>query len=143
MSDSASLSVSHRIGAEQPTRKAVVFYDGGCPLCSREIAHYRRRRGAEDLEWLDVSIAISPLDDYGLSRTAAMARFHVLDTAGGWQTGAWGFAELWSHLPAYRWLATIVRRLRLLPLLDAAYQRFAQWRLRSRCRSSFCDGGIG
>lgn len=135
-------AASSRNSAAQQNVKAVVFYDGGCPLCSREIAHYRRRRGSGDLVWVDVSQASSQVDDFGLSRSAAMARFHVLDEEGRWQTGAWGFAELWSHLAAYRWLARIVRRLGLLPLLDAAYRRFAQWRSRSRCQSSSCDRGV-
>jgi predicted DCC family thiol-disulfide oxidoreductase YuxK len=138
MMKSATLATSKQIRVGHDTQKAVVFYDGGCPLCSREIAHYRRRRGSEDLVWVDVNQASSHIDDFGLSRSAAMARFHVLDKNGRWQTGAWGFAELWSHLAAYRWLAGFVRTLRLLPLLDAVYRRFAQQRLRSRCPSSGC-----
>ena len=35
--------------------RPVVFYDGACPLCSREIAHYRRRQDSDDLLWLDIS----------------------------------------------------------------------------------------
>ena len=29
--------------------RPMVFYDGGCPLCRREIAHYRRIDSAERL----------------------------------------------------------------------------------------------
>jgi len=123
------------------TRKAVVFYDGACPMCRREIGHYRKRRGSAELNWIDVSRPSPELDAYGLGQASAMARFHVLDENGRWQTGAWGFAELWSHLPAYRWAATLVRRLRLLPLLDAAYTRFARWRLRGRCLQASCGSG--
>ena len=120
---------------------ATVFYDGACPLCRREIAHYRRLRGAERLVWIDVSRANAPLATYGLSRERAMARFHVLDTAGRWQTGSFGFAELWSHLPAYRWLARTLRSLRLLPVLDRVYARFARWRLRRACDDRSCGSG--
>ena len=116
----------------------IVFYDGSCPLCSREIAHYRRLRGAESLQWVDIARAEDLQAVYGLGRGTAMARFHVLDTAGKWQTGAWGFAELWSHLPAYRWLAVTLHALRLLPLLDRAYSRFAVWRLRHNCQTAAC-----
>ena len=115
-----------------------VFYDGQCPLCSREIAHYRRLRGAETLHWVDIKQNENALTAYGLQRDAAMARFHVRDASGHWQTGAWGFAELWSHLPAYRWLAQSLRTLRLLPLLDRAYSRFARWRVRRSCNSETC-----
>ena len=123
----------HRIlpdtGLRQPL--ATVFYDGLCPLCSREIAHYRRLRGADTLlHWVDITQDEHVLAEYGLQREAAMARFHVRDAAGRWQTGAWGFAELWSHLPAYRWLARSLRTLRLLPLLDWVYSGFARWRVR-------------
>lgn len=68
-----------------------------------------------------------------------MARFHVLDRNGHWQTGAWGFAELWSHLPAYRWLAGLVRMTRGTAILDLAYERFARWRFRNRCEEAYCN----
>ena len=122
----------------RPSRKPVVFFDGGCSMCSREIAHYRKRRGADRIRWVDISGADSAISQYDLSRSAAMARFHVLDINGCWQIGAWGFAELWSHLPAYRWLAHTVRSLRVLPILDVAYNRFARWRLRKRCINDSC-----
>ena len=117
---------------------ATVFFDGACALCRREIAHYRRLPGADRLSWIDISEAEEVLEQYGLSRDAAMARLHVLDAAGNWQTGAWGFAELWSHLRAYRWLAVILRRSRTLPLLDRGYAHFAQRRLLRRCENGFC-----
>ena len=120
---------------------ATVFYDGACPLCRREIAHYRRLRGADRLAWIDIARANAPLATYGLSRERAMARFHVRDAAGRWQTGAYGFAELWSHLPAYRWLARTLRSLQLLPLLDRVYVRFARWRLRRACDDRTCGNG--
>lgn len=122
-------------------RKPVVFFDGECPMCRREIAHYRRLRGADRLNWIDVSHDDRALASYGLDRAAAMARFHVRDAAGDWQTGAYGFAELWSQLPAYGWLAWLVRRLHLLPLLDRGYAGFARWRLRRRCAAGICHPG--
>ncbi len=118
---------------------SMVFFDGACPLCRREIAHYRRRRGAEGLVWIDIAQEDARLADFGLVRATAMARFHVLDRNGQWQTGAWGFAELWSRLPAYRWLARLLRGLRLLPLLDCAYTAFARWRLQRRCGTGTYD----
>jgi predicted DCC family thiol-disulfide oxidoreductase YuxK len=121
--------------------KPIVFFDGDCPLCRREIAHYRRLRGADGLVWVDVASEHAELERFGLDHAAAMARFHVRDRDERWQTGAWGFVELWSHLPAYRWLARLVRSLRLERLLDAAYTRFAAWRLRRRCDQGSCRVG--
>ena len=112
-----------------------VFYDGQCPLCSREIAHYRGLRGADNLRWVDITRDHEALTEHGLDYETAMARFHVRDAAGIWQTGAWGFAELWSNLPAYRWLAYLLRTIRLLPLLDRVYVVFARRRRRSTCNS--------
>lgn len=122
---------------------AIVFYDGGCPLCRREIAHYRRRRGADRLMWIDITRDAATLAANGLREEDAMARFHVRDATGAWHTGAHGFVELWSHLPAYSWLARLLRSLRLTPVLDAAYDRFARWRLRRRCNSDQCQAVPG
>ncbi len=136
--ETAVLEIHTQLPAS-PSVKPVVFFDGGCSMCSREIAHYRKLRGADQIRWIDVSGANSAINQYGLSRSIAMARFHVLDKNGCWQIGAWGFAELWSHLPAYRWLAHIVRSLHMLPILDLAYNHFARWRLRKRCVNESCS----
>lgn len=125
-------------GLEGGTPAATVFYDGACPLCRREIAHYRRLRSADALSWIDIACDDAALRQHGLRRDTAMARFHVRDAQGRWHTGAWAFAELWSHLPGYRWLAASLRLLRLLPLLDQAYVRFARWRLQRRCGEGSC-----
>ena len=115
----------------EPAR-TTVFYDGECPLCRREIDHYRRLQGAGSLDWIDVTRDDAALAEFGLQRQSAMARFHVIDASGHWHTGAWGFVELWRHLPAYRWVATLLTRLHLVPVLDWAYRRFARWRLQNR-----------
>ena len=122
--------------AQNPVK---VFFDGACPLCRREIDHYRRLSALGPIVWIDIANDDGALSDHGLTREAAMARFHVLDAAGQWQTGAFAFLELWSQLPAYRWLARIVRASHLENPLDKLYARFANWRLRRRCDNESCS----
>lgn len=126
-------SANHR---ERPV--ATVYYDGGCPLCRREIAHYRRLHGAERLDWVDIGREDTRMPGEGPSKAEAMARMHVQDASGNWHTGAWAFAEMWSHLPLYRRLAGFLRVTRTLPVLDRAYALFARWRLKQRCDSAVC-----
>ena len=124
-------------GSDRP----LVFYDGSCPLCRREIAHYRRQDRAGALGWVDITRDRESLETYELTLEQAMARLHVLDAQGRWQIGAWGFAAIWERIPRYRWLARLVRGLHLLPLLDAGYRPFARWRLRRRCGADSCAAG--
>lgn len=119
--------------------RTTVFYDGECPLCRREINHYRRLQGAGSLDWIDAARDDAALAEFGLQRETAMARFHVIDASGHWHTGAWGFIELWRHLPAYRWVATLLTSLHLVSALDWAYGRFARWRLQNRCSNNTCN----
>lgn len=113
--------------------KPIVFYDGGCPMCSREIAHYRRLDRNASIDWVDITRDLDTLRRHGLEPATAMRRFHVRDTAGDWQIGAWGFAEMWAHLPYYQVLSRLLRFSGTLPLLDRLYDRFADWRQHRRC----------
>lgn len=128
---------AHSANAGQ-TPKATIFFDGSCPMCSREIAHYRRLRTADQLYWIDIASDVEKLADYGLDSDIVMSRFHVLDASGNWQTGAWGFAEMWSHLPYYRWLSSFLNAFHLLPSVDRGYRHFARWRLKRQCHSGVC-----
>lgn len=125
--------------ADTKSTRPVVLFDGGCPLCRREVAHYRRLEASAALDWVDISASEEQIQAFGVSIEQAMARFHVRDAQGRWQTGAWGFMELWSHLPGYRFAARLLRTLRLVPLVDRAYSPFARWRLRRRCDAGTCS----
>ena len=121
-----------------------VFYDGGCPLCSREINHYRKLSADIPIQWLDVTASDAGLERFGLDRDQALKRFHVLDDHGAFHVGAYGFITLWRQLPYYRTLAFLTRALRVAPWLEAVYVRFADWHYRRRCIQGVCgmtEGG--
>ncbi len=125
-------------GSGKPGR-TTMFYDGGCPLCSREVAHYRRIDQKGRIRWIDIHANPHLVESIGVNYEEAMARLHVRDAGGEVQTGVWAFAAVWDALPYYRWLARTLRALRLLPALDRAYTWFARWRFKRRaCATGSC-----
>lgn len=118
--------------------RPLVLFDGTCPMCSREIAHYRRNARSDRLAWVDITAPEAPLPIDGIDYDTAMARFHVRDAAGHWHSGAYAFVEMWSHLTGYRHLAGMLRATRLVSALDWLYTHFASWRLARRCTDEAC-----
>ncbi|MBS28878.1 MAG: DUF393 domain-containing protein [Alphaproteobacteria bacterium] len=101
-----------------------MFFDGACPLCAREIAFYRKHKGASYIAWVDVSrTKVADLPN-GLSQQDTLARFHVQTADGNSVDGATAFAHLWSALPRFR-LAGKVARIPPLPwILEGLYNLF-------------------
>lgn len=122
-------------------RRLETFYDGGCPLCSREIAHYRRLDAAGRIDWTDITGAETALAAAGLTREQAMRRLHVRTPDGQLLSGVAAFLAIWQRLPRWRWLAAGIEALRLTGPLDWLYERFADRRLQRRCRAGICDPG--
>jgi len=118
------------------TSRPTVFFDGSCPLCTREIRHYRRLPGAETIRWVDASRDAESLSAAGLSIQTAMRRLHARNPDGDWQVGVEAFFLIWRRLPRYRWLARLLDNRLLRPPLGWAYNRFADWRYRRRCDQS-------
>ena len=110
------------------TEKLQVFYDGGCPLCSREIAFYRRQQGAEQIAWSDVSGTSEGEMVPGLSQDEALSRFHVAKPDGSLISGGAAFAELWAVLPAFRPIGRLLRHPFFLWMLNGAYDLFLKLR---------------
>ena len=108
----------------QPGKALTVYYDGACPVCSREIALYRRQLGAEQCVWVDASSCPEADLGNGLSRASALARFHVRRADGELVNGVRGFGALWRSLPRFAWAGRIVSFGPFLLLLDAAYRVF-------------------
>lgn len=105
--------------------KTTVYFDGACPLCTREIGLYRRAEGADALRFVDVTREAPPP---GVTREAALARLHVARPDGSVVSGAAGFAALWSSLPRWRLLGRIAAAPVILPGLEAAYRGFLRLR---------------
>jgi 3-demethoxyubiquinol 3-hydroxylase len=107
------------------TGKALtVYFDGACPVCSKEIAYYQRQAGAQACEWIDASRCAEVELGSGLTRDAALGRFHVRHPNGALTSGMGGFAALWKVLPKTAWLGRIASFGPMPFLMDQAYRVF-------------------
>lgn len=114
----------------------IVFFDGSCPLCAREIGFYRKLRGADTVQWIDVSEVLEPEIAPDLSKRQALARFHARAADGRLISGGEAFAHLWSALPAFRLLGAIFKVWPLSWVIDRAYDLFL--RFRPQLRTVLC-----
>lgn len=102
-----------------------VYYDGGCPVCRREIGWYRTWRGADAIDWVDLTDADL---DPKLDRCALMQRFTVERKDGTTADGAAGFVALWRALPGTRPLGWALDNAVATWLLERAYRGFLAMR---------------
>jgi predicted DCC family thiol-disulfide oxidoreductase YuxK len=105
-----------------------VYFDGACPVCTREIALYRRQPGAEGVCWVDVSACSASTLGADLSREAALARLHVRRADGSLVSGARAFVALWAALPRTAWLARALGSAPIVAVLEVGYQAFLRLR---------------
>ena len=119
----------------------LVWFDGACPLCVREIAWMRRLDRRNAIAFVDVSRpamqdgARCPID-----RSVLLARFHALED-GRVVSGAAAFAAMWRAVPLLRPLGLAARNGLVLAGLERLYGLFlrvrprlqrAAWRLEER-----------
>jgi predicted DCC family thiol-disulfide oxidoreductase YuxK len=101
-----------------------VYYDGACPVCSREIDYYRRSEAEPSIEWIDASQAGAESLGPALTRESALRRIHVRRADGSLASGAAAFVEIWRSLPRLRWLARLIGTPPLLWAAEGAYRLF-------------------
>lgn len=109
-----------------PMTQLQVWFDGGCPLCRREIALMRRldRRGT--IRFIDVA---SGEGECPIDRADLLRRFHALEE-GRLLSGAAAFAAMWRAVPALRPLGLAARGPLVLAALEWLYRGFLRLRPR-------------
>ena len=122
-----------------------VYYDGSCPVCDREMRHYRELDIDEKFRFIDISAPNFAAREGGPSYEDFMARLHVRDAEGRFHTGVDAFAVIWRTLPGR--MFTLMARLVQLPGIHAVaslgYMVFARLRpylpKRRRCEDDSCS----
>lgn len=113
-----------------------ILFDGGCPLCVREVTFLerrdRRRTGGQRqprLAFVDINATdYDPSRHAGIGYRDAMGRIHAIDGAGRVLRDVAVFREAY-RLIGLGWLYAPTRWPLLGPLADGAYGLWARWRL--------------
>lgn len=115
--------------------KLIVYFDGACPLCLREIAIMRRLDRRAKIDFVDVTraeAAACPLRPADL-----LARFHASED-GRLLSGAAAFAAMWRAIPLLRPIGLAARAPWVLAMLERLYVAFL--RVRPRLQKMFAEG---
>ena len=102
----------------------LVWFDGGCPLCRREIALMRRLDRDRAIRFVDVA---SGEESCPIDRATLLARFHASEN-GRVLSGAAAFAAMWRAIPLLRPLGLAARNGGVLAGREPAYLRFLRVR---------------
>jgi len=108
-----------------------IFYDGSCKVCSAEMQGYRKRNPKKRLAFIDVSHPDFKPEVYGKTLDDFMARMHVRDGNGRFETGVEAFMLIWQAFPdgsLYRLLSAMIGFPGINPLARCSYALFARYR---------------
>jgi predicted DCC family thiol-disulfide oxidoreductase YuxK len=118
-----------------------VFFDGGCPLCLREVHFLKRRDRQGKILFTDIDAADFSPETYGKTYDELMAKMHGRLPDGTWITGVEVFRRLYSAI-GFGPLVTLTRLPIISQIMDLGYDLFAKNRLRltGRCSAQSCSG---
>ena len=127
-----------------PAEQWTVYFDGLCPLCSREIEHYRKQRGAERIRFVDICAGDFNAAAESLDPRLIHKVMHVRDPQGRLWTGVDAFIQIWTALPAFNGFARAAKIGPIRFCLNIGYVAFATIRpwlpRRAACDASpYCE----
>lgn len=102
-----------------------VWFDGSCPLCTREIALMRRLDRRRAIDFIDVA---RPESTCPLDRRTLLERFHAREGSGPIVSGAAAFAVMWRAIPLLRPVGLLARNTTVLRGLERLYLAFLRRR---------------
>jgi predicted DCC family thiol-disulfide oxidoreductase YuxK len=117
-----------------------VFYDGGCPLCVREMHALQRWDKTNRIKFTDIDAPDFNPVNLGITQRELMAQMHGRLPDGTWLRGVEVFRRLYAAM-GFRWLVALSRLPILSHGLNAGYWLFAKNRLwlTGRCSHGSCS----
>ena len=117
-----------------------VFFDGGCPLCRREITFLRRWDRRRKIRFTDISSPDFQEAAVGMTGETLMAQLHGRLPDGTWLRGVEVFRRMYAAV-GFGPLVVLSRLPLISQLLDWGYAVFARnrFRLTGRCAAKSCS----
>ena len=120
-------------------KQVTIYYDGLCILCSKEILHYKKQKGAENFRLVDITAPDFSAKQEQVDPFLVHKIMHVRDENGALRTKVDAFIAIWDALPQYRFLSKLARNSFVRPILDLGYIGFATIRPYLPRRKALCE----
>ena len=109
--------------------KLILLFDGGCPLCQREVSFLRDRDNLNSISFVDIdSSTYKPELFLGISYEKAMGRMHAITDSGKILKDVQVFREAY-RLVGLGWVYAPTVWPIIGAIVDQIYAIWAQWRL--------------
>lgn len=121
----------------------MIFFDGSCSVCAKEITHYKNKDLHGQLLLVDISEEGFEPERYGKTMDDFMAQMHVLDQQGQFFLGVNAFPAIWQVLPGrfFSFLAMFLMLPGVHTLAQLVYALFARYRKKLFPAKDKCDSG--
>ena len=106
--------------------KKIVFYDGKCGVCLREIHFYKSIAPKDKFKWIDVTEQCD-LKRFNLKLVDVLKKIHVIDH-GKTLIGVDAFIAIWSDLKFFKILAMFISLPGIHFIASIGYGIFAKYR---------------
>ena len=118
------------------TAKLTIFFDGGCPLCKREIDFLQSRNKKGYLSFIDINTSDFYIDlKYGITYKQAMERIHALKSDGSVIKDIKVFQEAYNLIDL-GWIYTPTKIPVFDKFIEFIYRIWAKYRLKLTFRPS-------
>ncbi len=128
---------------ENAENKLEIFYDGLCPICTKEINHYRKHPESHRIRFVDIASRGFDAANEGLDPRAIHKTFHVKTPRGEILKGVDGFVAIWEHLNIFKPLVRAAQSSVGRPLFNLGYDIFAKvrpiFRKNESCTEDLCE----
>lgn len=110
------------------SQKGAIYFDGLCMACSLEINHYRKLKGSENFEFIDITESNFSAEHHGLDPFKVHKVMHVKDSSGRLFEGIDAFVAIWDQIPRYQFLSRLAKKSFFRGALELGYKGFVRIR---------------
>lgn len=111
-----------------PKSPLTLYFDGACPLCSREMRFFNHKAQAGEVRFVDIAAADFDAASHGLNARAVHREIHGRTADGRIVVGIDALAQMWQLVPSTRWLASLTQIPVSRQAMQVGYWVFARLR---------------